>query len=89
MHISRHKSANYVSHGISFLAGLLLGGLGIGVAMLVLAPPRTRHIWRLSLRQSSRRPSKAGHLLAFLLHTILDLCDPIYHRLRTHLRVCA
>ena len=48
MHISRHKSANYVSHVKSFLAGLLLGGLGIGVAMLVLAPPRTRHIWCLS-----------------------------------------
>lgn len=27
------------------------------------------------------------NLLAFLLHTILDLCDPIYRQLRTHLRV--
>jgi hypothetical protein len=45
---SSHKFRNYVTHVKSFLAGLLLGGLGIGVAMLVLAPPRTRHIWRLS-----------------------------------------
>lgn len=27
------------------------------------------------------------NLLAFLVHTILDLCDPIYQQLRTHLRV--
>lgn len=27
------------------------------------------------------------NLLAFLMHTILDLCDPIYRQLRTHLRV--
>lgn len=27
------------------------------------------------------------NLLAFLFHTVLDLCDPIYKRLRTHLRV--
>ena len=27
------------------------------------------------------------NLLAFLVHTVLDLCDPIYQRLRTHLRV--
>ena len=27
------------------------------------------------------------NLLAFLVHTILDLCDPIYHAVRTHLRV--
>ena len=27
------------------------------------------------------------NLLAFLMHTVLDLCDHIYHRLRTHLRV--
>jgi len=24
---------------------------------------------------------------AFLFHTVLDLCDPVYQRLRTHLRV--
>ena len=45
---SSDKFRNYVTHVKIFLAGLLLGGLGIGVAMLVLAPPRTRHIWRLS-----------------------------------------
>jgi hypothetical protein len=27
------------------------------------------------------------NLLAFLLHTVLDLCDPVYHRLRDALRV--
>ena len=27
------------------------------------------------------------NLLAFLIHTILDLCDPIYRQIRTHLRV--
>ena len=27
------------------------------------------------------------NLLAFLCHTVLDLCDPVYKRLRTHLRV--
>ena len=27
------------------------------------------------------------NLLAFLMHTVLDLCDHIYQRLRTHLRV--
>jgi hypothetical protein len=27
------------------------------------------------------------NLLAFLLHTVLDLCDAIYQRVRTHLRV--
>lgn len=27
------------------------------------------------------------NLLAFLLHTVLDLCDQVYHRLREALRV--
>ena len=27
------------------------------------------------------------NVLAFLFHTVLDLCDPVYQRLRTHLRV--
>jgi hypothetical protein len=27
------------------------------------------------------------NLLAFLLHTVLDLCDQTYHRLRDALRV--
>ena len=27
------------------------------------------------------------NLLAFLVHTVLDLCDTLYQRLRTHLRV--
>jgi gas vesicle protein len=35
---SSHKSGNYVSHIMSFLAGLLLGGLAGTVAMLLLAP---------------------------------------------------
>jgi gas vesicle protein len=35
---SSHKSGNYVSHVMSFLAGLLLGGPVGAVAMLLLAP---------------------------------------------------
>ena len=43
-----HKLRNYVTLVKSFLAGLLLGGLGLAVALLLLAPPRTGHVWRLT-----------------------------------------
>jgi hypothetical protein len=45
---ANHKFRNFVTHVKSFLAGLLLGGLGLAVAMLLLAPPRTGHVWRLT-----------------------------------------
>ena len=44
----RRKFGSYVTQGKSFFAGLVLGGLVLAVAMVLLAPPRTRHVWQIS-----------------------------------------
>ena len=44
----RRKFRSYVTQGKSFFAGLVLGGLVLAVAMVLLAPPRTRHVWQIS-----------------------------------------